>query len=89
MFDVVSFSAAREKLATLFDRVEADAAPLMITRQGKEPMVVMSMTQFRQFQETAYLLQSPANAQHLQQSLKEADNSKDWVQPNFLAQAAE
>ncbi|HEX7338807.1 MAG TPA: type II toxin-antitoxin system prevent-host-death family antitoxin, partial [Rhodanobacteraceae bacterium] len=59
------FSDARRNLKAEFDRVVADADVTIITRRDAEDVVVMSLAEWNSWQETEYLLASPANARHL------------------------
>lgn len=66
----VSYSQARQNLsATMIQAVE-DKAPVLITRQNGEACVLMSLEEYNSLQETAYLLQSPANARRLMDSIE-------------------
>jgi antitoxin YefM len=61
-----SYSDLRKTLAAQIDRVNADHEPLVITREGGKPSaVLMSLEDFVAFEETRYLLRSPANADRL------------------------
>ncbi|ACO77843.1 Prevent-host-death protein [Azotobacter vinelandii CA] len=51
------------------ERVNDDRAPILITRQKGEPVVMMSLADYNAFEETAYLLRSPANAERLIRSI--------------------
>jgi antitoxin YefM len=62
----ITYTSARENLASTMDRVCEDGAPVTITRNGKGQAVVMlSLAEYEQLEETAHLLRSPANAQRL------------------------
>ena len=64
--EAITYTAARENLASTMDRVCSDRAPITITRSGKQQAVVMlSLEEYHQLEETAHLLRSPANAQRL------------------------
>jgi antitoxin YefM len=63
--DAISYSAARASLATTMDRVCNDHEPLIITRNGQQSVVLLSLEDFMALEETAYLLRSPANAKRL------------------------
>lgn len=53
------------------DRVCEDRAPITITRSGKDQAVVMlSLDEYQQLEETAHLLRSPANAKRLINSIE-------------------
>jgi antitoxin YefM len=47
------------------DRVCEDHEPLIITRNGKPSVVMLSLEDYNSLDETAYLLRSPANAKRL------------------------
>lgn len=63
--DVVSYSQLRQKLKAHMDRVCADHAPLLVTRQNGEHVVLLSLSEYEELDETSYLLRSPANAERL------------------------
>ncbi len=63
--DAISYSAARANLASTMDRVCNDHEALIITRNGEQSVVMLSLEDFQALEETAYLLRSPANAKRL------------------------
>ncbi len=63
--DAISYTAARENLASTMDKVCADRAPVIITRNRDQAVVMLSLVDYEALEETAYLLQSPANAKRL------------------------
>jgi antitoxin YefM len=63
--DAISYSAARANLAKTMDRVCDDHEPLIITRNGEQSVVMVSLADYKALEETAYLLRSPANARRL------------------------
>jgi len=67
---MLSFSDARANLKSAMDRVVADKAPLGITRQRGESVVMVSQSEWDSIQETLYLLQSPANAERLIEAVR-------------------
>jgi len=46
-------------------------APLFVTRQGKEDLVLLSKSDYEGMQETLYLMSSSENAKRLNESLEE------------------
>lgn len=74
--DAVTYTYARNNLTSTMDKVVADHAPVIITRQSGEAVVMMSLEDFLAWEETAYLLASPANARALEKSLQEARSGK-------------
>ena len=63
--DAITYSAARANLANTMDRVCNDHEALIITRNGEQSVVMLSLEDFQALEETAYLLRSPANAKRL------------------------
>ena len=63
--DAISYNSARANLASTMDRVCNDHEPLIITRNGDQSVVMLSLDDFQSLEETAYLLRSPANARRL------------------------
>lgn len=67
-----SFTDFRKNMATMLDQVVDGHEPVIITRSGGKPgAVVMSAEDFASWQETAYLLRSPANAARLRDGIAE------------------
>lgn len=52
-----------------------DHAPVIITRSNSEPVVMMSLSDYEEMQETNYLMQSPVNARRLLNAIDEVENS--------------
>ena len=63
--DAITYSAARAHLATTMDRVCNDHESLIITRNGQQSVVMLSLEDYQALEETAYLLRNPANAKRL------------------------
>lgn len=63
--DAITYSSARANLASTMDRVCDDHEALIITRNGEQSVVMLSLADFKALEETAYLLRSPANARRL------------------------
>ena len=63
--DAITYSAARANLASTMDRVCNDHEALIITRNGEQSVVMLSLEDFQALEETAYLLRNPANAKRL------------------------
>jgi antitoxin YefM len=67
----ITYTAARENLASTMNGVCVDHDPVIITRNRDQAVVMMSLEDYESLQETAYLLRSPANARRLLESIAE------------------
>ncbi|MGH6786510.1 MAG: type II toxin-antitoxin system Phd/YefM family antitoxin [Novosphingobium sp.] len=76
---VETFSNARNNLKAVMDRVVANRAPLKITRQRGEGVVMISESDWESMEETLYLLSSPKNAAMLAESIAELDAGRGQV----------
>jgi antitoxin YefM len=74
--DAISYSSARANLATTMDRVCDDHEPLIITRNGQQSVVMLSLEDFTALEETAYLLRSPANAKRLMTAIEQLNTGQ-------------
>lgn len=74
--DAISYSEARATLAHVMDKVCEDHAPMLITRQGRPPVVVISLEDYEPLDETAYLLRSPENARRLMKATRRLNNGQ-------------
>ena len=63
--DTLTYSTARANLAGTMDRVCNDHEPIIITCNGEQAVVMLSLEDFKAMEETAYLLRSPTNAKRL------------------------
>jgi antitoxin YefM len=75
----INYTNARAHLSETMDRVNEDRAPLLVTRQKGEPVVMMSLADYNALEETAYLLRSPANAERLIKSINSLHKGKAQV----------
>ena len=69
----ISYTAARESLATTMSKVCEDHEPVIITRKRDQSVVMMSLEDYESLEETAHLLRSPVNAQRLLESIAELE----------------
>ena len=67
-----TYSQARANLASLLDRVTHDREVIVIQRRGEEDVAMISADELTSLMETAYLLQSPKNAERLLSALARA-----------------
>ena len=76
IMDVLSYSSLRNNLASTLDKVNEDHVSILITRQKGKPAVIMSLEDFKSYEETAYLMSSPKNAERLNKSIAEIEAGK-------------
>lgn len=50
--DTLSYSAFKANLASTFDKVNDDHKPVLITRQGGKPAILISLENFQAYKET-------------------------------------
>ena len=72
----ITYTAARENLASTMDRVCVDHDPVIITRNRDQAVVMLSLDDYESLQETAYLLRTPANAKRLIASIESLNSGK-------------
>jgi antitoxin YefM len=72
----ITYSQARENLASLLNRVTDDREIAIITRRGSEDVALVSADELAGLLETAHLLRSPANAKRLLTALHRAQAKK-------------
>jgi antitoxin YefM len=68
----ITASEARRNLFPLIEQVNNDRAPVHITSRNGNA-VLLSEEDYTSWQETIYLLRSPANARRLAESIAEAE----------------
>ena len=77
--DAITYTTVRANLASAMNRVCDDHEPIIITRNGEQAVVMMSLDDFKALEETAYLLRSPKNAQRLLESIAALESGKGTV----------
>ncbi|MDC4276437.1 type II toxin-antitoxin system prevent-host-death family antitoxin, partial [Acinetobacter baumannii] len=71
-----TYSDLRKNLEHVLDRVIDDHSPVLVTRQNKQPAVLISLDDFNGFEETAHLLKSAMNAKRLRDSIAQIETDK-------------
>lgn len=74
--DAISYTTARANLAKTIERVCNDHLPVIITREGGAPVVLISLEDYQALEETVYLFSSSANAWRLLESIAELEVGK-------------
>ncbi len=69
----VTFTDLRNNLASHLDKVEDDRDELIVVRQNHNPVVIVALSEWEGMKETLHLLSTPANAEHLRESIAELD----------------
>ncbi len=77
--NAITYTAARENLASTIDRVCNDRDPVIITRKRNQSVVMISLEDYEALEETAYLLRSPTNAKRLVSALENLEKGKAEV----------
>ena len=80
----ITYTEARKHLGETMDRVVDDHQPVIITRINGKNAVLMSQDDFDAWQETAYLLRSPANAADLRQAMAELGERRGLVRHDII-----
>ena len=63
--DAITYTTARANLARTMDRVCDDHEAIIITRNGEQSVVLLSLAAYMALEETAYLLRPPENAKRI------------------------
>lgn len=74
--DTLTYTAVRANLARAMDRVCEDHEALIITRNGEQSVVMLSLEDYKALEETAYLLRTPANAKRLLSAVAQLNAGK-------------
>jgi len=82
--DAITYSAARANLASTMDRVCNDHETLIITRNGEQSVVMLSLEDFKALEETAYLLRNPTNAKRLLAAAGQLNAGKGVVRKSLF-----
>jgi antitoxin YefM len=69
----VSYSEARNNLASILDQVTDDCEIVTIKRRGHKDVALISASELSSMMETEYLFRSPKNAKRLEKALKRAE----------------
>jgi antitoxin YefM len=73
----VTYSEARKNLRAIIQDVCKNSEPtVIVSREANEQAVLISLEDYQNLEETAYLLRSPANRAHLEKSLKDLEEGK-------------
>ncbi|WP_342269710.1 type II toxin-antitoxin system Phd/YefM family antitoxin [Rickettsia endosymbiont of Orchestes rusci] len=74
--DTINYSVLRGNLASIFDKVNENHSPIIVTRQKGKPSVIISLEDFKSYEETAYLMAGPPNFKCLNKAINEIEQNK-------------
>ena len=74
--DAMTYTTARANLAGTMNRVCDDHEALIITRNGEQAVVMLSLEDYNALEETAYLLRTPTNAKRLLSAVTQLNAGK-------------
>ena len=74
--NAMTYTAARANLASTMNRVCNDHEALIITRNGEQAVVMLSLEDYNALEETAYLLRTPTNAKRLLSAVAQLNAGK-------------
>lgn len=74
--DAKTIKDAKANLEQLMDQAVDDHEPVIITRDGKQACVLVSLEDWNSEEATQYLLRSPANRERLTRSIRDAEAGK-------------
>ena len=72
----ITYTEARENLASIWDKTVTSREPVVISRRGTESVVLLPLEEWEGVTETAHLLRSPANARRLLAALLRAERGE-------------
>ena len=75
----MTYSESRARYAETLDAVVNDREEVIITRAGREPVVIVSLDDYQALKETAHLLRSPANARRLLAAIDRLEDGEGVV----------
>ena len=73
--EAINYQDLRTNLKKHLDKVSQDHETMFVV-SGERKVVMMSLEEYNALNETAYLLQNPANANHLKESIQEAERGE-------------
>jgi antitoxin YefM len=71
-----TYTALRENLASVLDRVVDDQETVIVRRKGGKDVALIPATELAGLEETAHLLRSPNNAKRLLGAIRDAKRGR-------------
>ena len=72
----ISFAEFSSNMMEYLDSIEATGEEIVVTRRGRESLVILARSHLEGLRGTLYLLSSPANAAHLHDAIDELDHGR-------------
>ena len=72
----MSYSESRANYAAVLDSVLDDREEVVITRAGRDPVVLVALDDYESLKEMAYLLRNPTNARRLLAAIERLEDGK-------------
>ena len=72
----MTYSDFRSHLTSALDKVSDDHQPILVTRQSGKASVVMSLEDFKSYEEMAHLMASAENVARINRSIEELEKGK-------------
>ncbi|NED80129.1 type II toxin-antitoxin system prevent-host-death family antitoxin [Streptomyces sp. SID11233] len=70
----MTYTESRARYAETLDAVVDDREEVIVTRAGREPVVIVALDDYRAMKETAYLYRSPGNARRILAAIDELEH---------------
>jgi antitoxin YefM len=74
--ETLNYTTFRKSLSSNIDRVNDDRISILITRQTGKSAVLMSLDDYKSYEETAYLAKSPKNLERLNAAIADLEAGK-------------
>ncbi|GAA1939599.1 MULTISPECIES: type II toxin-antitoxin system Phd/YefM family antitoxin [Streptomyces] len=75
----MTYTESRAKYAETLNAVTDDREEVIVTRAGREPVVIVALEEYESLKETAYLLRNPENARRLLASIDRLESGGGTV----------
>ncbi len=79
--NALTYSYTRQHFAEVMRQVNDDHAPVVVTSQRGQPVVIMSLNDYHALEETTYLLRNPMGATRLMTAVQELRSGGGTLHP--------
>jgi antitoxin YefM len=76
MIFTTTYSALRQNLASVLQKVVDDHLPCIVSRRGHDDVVILPREDWEGMEATLYLLSNPENARRLEESRKQDESGQ-------------